>query len=288
MVSSSGNESGPARPKSAQDSIYGGGGIHHNEISDLQFYVRFLRYTALHSPRTANELRAIPDFFELLGSDIYHGKNVRRLAGETAMTIPGATAGDWSQVLLRRFINRIGGDAYPSGIACNIFAGTYFLPQLIDRIKKINDDTGMKIILIGHSLGATLAKLISDEIPEEVRQVISMAGVLNSSVGISRLAFTGLAPAGVLNMALFGTSAVRREIDIFRQLDKPALVPHASLYTKDDGIITYKSCLRGDAEQYEIKGASHISLGMCNKDSFKLVAEIMRRSAPHVRPSKVA
>ena len=288
MARDSENGSDSTKPELTLNYAQDSKNTYPHEVSDLQFYAWFLKHTALHSPATLNELRAIPNFFRLISSDIYQGKNIQRLDGETAMTIPGATAGDWSQALLRKFINRVGGDAYPSGIACNVFAGTHMLPPLIDRVKRINDSTGMKITLIGHSLGASLAKLISDEIPEEVKQVISMAGVLNSSIGVSKLVLAGLAPAGALNLSMFGVSVLREEMDIFHQLDKPVLVPHVSMYSKNDGIITYKSCMRRDTEDYEIKGASHIDLGMCNKDSFKLVAEIMRRSMPHVRPSKVA
>ncbi len=261
---------------------------HHREVSDFEFYRRFVKHTVLNPPNPANELRAVTNLIVLLRSDVYHGQNVPLLNGHTAMTIPGAGAGDWSQALLRKFINRIGGDAYPSGINCNVIVGSRILPSLIDRVKRINDSTGQQITLIGHSLGGTLSKLISDEIPEEVKQVISMAGVLNSSIGVSKIIFAGLVPAAALNIAAFGFSSLREEIDIFHKLDRPALVPIVSLYTETDGIITYKSCLRRDAEELAISGASHVDLGMFNKKSFRQVAEIMRRDAPRAKLKNAA
>jgi pimeloyl-ACP methyl ester carboxylesterase len=252
---------------------------HHHEVSDLQFILRFLKHTVKHAPRLYNERGVPKELWGLVNSDLYKtGAGVPHGNAEPVLTVPGATAGDWSLTLLNRYLKTIGYTPYSSGIFCNIFPGEKYIPILSDDIKRITDKTQMQVTIVGHSLGASLAKVISDKHPEEVKRVVGFAGVLNSSVGVNPALFVLLFPAAVVDLVVFGPSVLPKEIAIFHKLDEPVKVPHYSLYTMDDGIITPLSCIRRDSYNIKVKSTHTGMVG--NENAFRELAHVLRRDDP--------
>ncbi len=261
---------------------------YHHPVSDVGVPLRFLKHTLRHTPNVGNEWHAAKEFLDLVRSPIYNGEGVPKGHGEPVMLIPGIMCTDRTLFVMRRWLNRIGYNAYTSEIF-NILPASNVLPRLEARLKEITDETGRPATLIGQSFGGALAKLLSDRMPHEVSKVIGIVPVFNSAIGVTPLLLTGLLPMGITSVAKLGPEIVKKEIDIFHQLDEPASVRLISIYTKKDGIITYKTCLRKDAEHYEVDG-THLGMGL-NKDAYQLAAKFLhQRGAPKSsRPSlKVA
>ncbi|MDE1768233.1 MAG: alpha/beta hydrolase [Candidatus Micrarchaeota archaeon] len=248
--------------------------VYHHPVSDAGVPLRFLKHTLRHTPNLGHEWHAAKELLELVRSPIYRGEGVQRGNGEPVMLIPGIMCTDHTLYIMRGWLNKIGYRAYTSEIL-NVLPASNVLPRLENRLKEITDETGRPATLIGQSFGGALAKLLSDRMPHEVSKVIGLVPVFNSAIGVTPLLLTGLLPMGVTSVAKLGPEIVKKEIDVFHQLDEPASVRLISIYTKKDGILTYRTCLRKDAKHYEVDG-THLGMGL-NKYAYQLTSQFLHQ-----------
>lgn len=114
--------------------------------------------------------------------------------GQPVMTIPGFAGGDGSMALLRHYLNSIGYRAEPWRLGTNLMQNkaqslddvlefcSFMENAIVENAKRICDECGEKISLIGWSLGGVYANSIAQTHPELIRQVI----LLGSPVGDPR------------------------------------------------------------------------------------------------------
>lgn len=253
---------------------------HHHPVTDAQFILRFLKHTALHHPHLINERGVASEFWNFIHSETHRGIGVPHGNGEPVLTIPGAASGDWILAPMNNYLRTIGYTPYTSGIFLNVQPGENYMLRLSDILKKIADDTGQKVSIVGHSLGGSLGKVLSDSHPQEVEKVVGFAAVFNSSIGINPLLFAALLPAFAYDLAAFGPSVLPREIKIFHALDEPAKVPIYSIYSEKDGILTFFSCIRGDSANIKAD-STHIGM-IWNEGALRTLATVLR---PEERPA---
>lgn len=253
---------------------------HHHPVTDAQFLLRFLKHTSIHHPHLLDERGVASELWRFMRSDTQRGIGIPHGNGEPVLTIPGAASGDWILAPMNSYLRNIGYTPYPSGILLNVQPGENYMRRLSDVLKKIADETGQKVSIVGHSLGGSLGKILSDNHPEEVEKVVGVAAVFNSSIGINPLLFAALLPVFAYDLAAFGPSVLPREIKIFHELDEPAKVPVYSIYSKKDGILTFFSCIRGDSTNIKVD-STHIGM-IWNEESMRALATVLR---PEERPA---
>ena len=184
---------------------------------------------------------------------------------------------------LRRVLTNAGFVAYDWGLGTNTGPKSDFdgwLAEIDDTLHRLFLDRKQKISLVGWSLGGIYARKVAKRHPRMVKQVITLGTPWKDFE-------TGTNVGGVYKIINRGKTSLSEKLRLrLRQIPE---VPLTAIYSKNDGIVAWQTCvLRPDtmAENIEVNKASH--LGMCaNPDVMRLVAETLSRK-PGSRPKALS
>lgn len=204
-------------------------------------------------PSLALEQRAGVELAELLASPVYYGIGVPRGDGRTVLVIPGFMGSDNYLTILAGWLQRIGYRPAQSGIALNAGSLGRLLRQVERRAERLARD--QRLTVIGHSLGGVFARILAVTRPDLVDDVITLGSPL---VGDPRTAAHPLVRA---MGEIFIVDRAVEEADAMARLASPLPegVRLASIYSREDAIVDYRSCLDPTGEQIEVRG-SHVGL----------------------------
>ncbi len=177
--------------------------------------------------------------------------------GHPVLVLPGFMATDMSTAPLRSFLKNLGYVAYGWGAGRN-YANEEYLELLLDRVEDIYLTHRTKVSIIGWSLGGVFAREIGKRKPNLIRQIITLgspfAGVTepNNAMWLYELLTDGR-----------GTDDVDQ--DLLRGIPDPAPVPTTAIYSKEDGVVPWETCMEvieDDLHQnIQVRG-SHLGLGV--------------------------
>src|SRR5260370_40800686 len=88
-----------------------------------------------------------------------------RAQGRGVLLIPGFLSGDYSLSPLAARLEALGYRIFFSGIWYNVDCPFHTLPRLEQVLRKANDTTHPKVVLIGHSLGGIYARELACRFP---------------------------------------------------------------------------------------------------------------------------
>ena len=175
--------------------------------------------------------------------------------GHPVLVIPGFMGGDMSTRPMRKFLERIGYDAYPWGAGRNK-GGRKYVYAMVDLVNEIYEQRAEKVSVIGWSLGGVYAREVARRVPNKVRQVITMGSPfvgLNKKNNIS----------WVYKM-ITGESVEDLDERMIEEMRQTPPVPVTAIYSKTDGIVPWKYCMENpdspNVQNIEVKG-SHCGLG---------------------------
>lgn len=217
---------------------------------------------------------AFRELSALLRDPVLRGRGVPRGDGRPVLVVPGFLAGDWSVRLMHGWLQRIGYSAYLSGILLNVRDSEHMLAGLRHRMVQIQATHGLRVSLVGHSRGGLLAKVLANRRPDSVEQVI----MLGSPVGnVTDLAMLTSAAVGVVRTANVLGSGKRllSEGRFTHDLRLPPAVPTTSIYTKEDDVVNFRSCIRPDIPSISVWGG-HNGL-VINPEVYRLVGRLLAR-----------
>jgi len=149
------------------------------------------------------------------------------------LVLPGFLADDLSTRPLRRFLGRLGYRAHPWLLGRNLGSVGATRERLHARAAELHARHGRKLSLVGWSLGGIFARELAKQMPERVRQVITLGSPF---------------------------ADVARRVERLRQ---PPPVPSTAIYSKSDGIAHWEACRESEGperENIEVP-ASHCGLG---------------------------
>ncbi len=179
--------------------------------------------------------------------------------GHAVMVLPGFTADDTSTRRLRRFLASKGYDVHPWGLGRNL--GPNSMGDVADRLglrlELMKERSGRKVSLIGWSLGGVYARELARAEPDLVRQVISLGSPFGghpSATNVWRL-FQMIVGD---NMDHEELEAAQAEMAV-----PPADVPATAIYSKGDGVASWRICkeqAHETTDNIEVR-ASHLGLG---------------------------
>ena len=221
------------------------------------------------------------DWVALRASPVYRGLGIPHGDGAPVILIPGFLGADPYLAELYGWLKRIGYLPYMSGIGQNADCPNVLAQRLYVTIDRAYRDTGRKVDLIGHSLGGIIARVAAVRYPRRVAKVISLGSPVNAvrthpivltaarfvrgrvqwrhRSQVESNCYTGHCACSFLEH-------VRQEI--------PHSVKHASIYTKSDGIVDWRSCLEENGSpNIEVRG-THIGLAF-NPEVFRNVADLL-------------
>lgn len=153
--------------------------------------------------------------------------------GHPVMVIPGFMTDKFTTIPLRQFLIQKGYAAYDWGLGRNLGDASSEIP-LIKRVKYLKQRYNKNVSLIGWSLGGVYAREVARLIPEDIRQVITLASP-----------FAGLDyPNNAIWMyEIMNGEKPHIEPELLARIKKPIDVPSTAIYSKTDGIVPWQACL---------------------------------------------
>ena len=160
--------------------------------------------------------------------------------GHPVLVLPGMLSGDFFYKNFRRHIEEKGYKAHPWNNGVNMGFSQKTIGALSARLEEVYQESGQrKVTIIGHSLGGIYGRELAREFPDMVRDVITMGSPFGSMTGgdgipdLLRKIFNWFS----------GNAAWRDNAELDRRGLTPPPVPTTSVYSKDDPIIKWQSCL---------------------------------------------
>ncbi|MFT4863314.1 MAG: triacylglycerol lipase [Pseudohongiellaceae bacterium] len=219
------------------------------------------------------------EWFRLRVDPVFYGINTPRGNGEPVLLVPGFMAGDFLMLEMHRWLKRIGYDAHLSGIFWNTDCPDATAKHLLKKVKDIQQKTGQKVRLVGHSLGGMLAKCLVQQEPDLIDRVITMGSPFQSLVK-AHPAVVGIWEKIKLNQS----ATVGRNLKpscatgfctcgFVKSILQPVTVlpPQFAIYSKLDGVADWESCIENDASMNTEVSCTHIGM-IVNHTVYRAVA----------------
>lgn len=198
--------------------------------------------------------------------------------GHAVQVLPGFMASNTSTLPLRRLLKGLGYDAHGWDSGRNVRVNNALITRLENQLKRLNDDSGRKVSLVGWSLGGVLARELAKLHPDRVRLVISMGSPISDDRNHTS--------AARLFELLNGKDPEPVRGGRFRRLDEAPPVPTTSILTKTDGIVHWRGSVQKPgatpSENIEVY-ASHCGLGV-NPSVMMAIADRLAQPEGHWAP----
>ncbi len=218
------------------------------------------------------EGRIYLEYLRLIRDPVFRGVEVPPGLGRPVMLIPGFLAGDWTLRTPFKWLRRVGYRPQMAGVAFNVMYSEVMLRPLMDALLFLRRRTGARVSLVGHSRGGVLAQVLAHRQPELVEQVITLGSPLNDPFDVHPLTMAGVRAAHLFNVFRSGHPA-SVEMRFLRDLAAPPRVPTTSIYSRSDGVVNWKACLREDVNAIEVHG-SHVGLAL-NPEVYRILAHLL-------------
>lgn len=218
---------------------------------------------------------ALREFSALLRDPVFRGRGVPKGDGRPVLLVPGFLAGDWTLRVLQNWLSRIGYSVYSSGILLNVQHSERILADLRRKVIAIADESGSRISLVGHSRGGLLAKVLAQRRPKSVEQVITLGAPLADWTDLATVTHHAVGIMRTANELAYGRSFNLYEGRFTYDLKLPPAVPTTSIYTPDDDVVNFRSCLRPDIPAIPVWG-SHNGL-VVNPEVYRLLGRMLAR-----------
>ena len=227
-----------------------------------------------------NELMAPFEWAILHASPVYYGYGVPHGNGEAVVVVPGFFGNDMTLLELYWWLARIGYQPYYSGLGFNADCPDISAASLLGVVLRAADETGEPVRLIGHSLGALIARSVALDHPELVDTLISLAAPFNDVAyvhpalieameAVRRQAGTHLT-RNVRPTCYSGHCSCNFTKNIMRP-GEPRFSRFA-LYAELDGLVEPESCMEAEPELNHGIATTHYGM-IANAEAYRVVAE---------------
>jgi pimeloyl-ACP methyl ester carboxylesterase len=205
-------------------------------------------------------------------------KRLPRGDGHPVLVLPGFLASSRSTGLLRRFLLARGYSAEGWRLGRNLGYYDELGRAMNQRVSDLHARSGRKVSLIGWSLGGVYAREIARDLPDKVRQVVTLGSPFRGRGSGSH--------AGGLYAAIAGQHPERVAADFLDRMEHPPPVPTMAIFSKSDGIVAWRAAIeRLEHDQVENIGVhgAHCGLGV-NPGSWIAIADRLARPEGQWRP----
>jgi pimeloyl-ACP methyl ester carboxylesterase len=175
--------------------------------------------------------------------------------GHGVIVLPGLLGTDRSTALLRQFIRLLGYDVCGWNLGRNLGPTDSVLNGLPRALAACAVRTGGPVSLIGWSLGGIYAREMSRQLPQQVRDVIT----LGSPFALHDPRHSRAEPIYRRRSHLYAVSVPTRE-----QVARPIPVPSTAVFSRLDGIVSWRSCIEPETalhENVEVR-CGHLGFGV--------------------------
>ena len=198
--------------------------------------------------------RSIKELGSYFATASYLKKKTQNGDGHPVFVIPGFMASDLSTAIMRKFLKEKGYTPYAWELGRNLGSEKYWY-DVIDRFLVVYEATKQPVSIIGWSLGGVFARNIARLHPDKTRQIITLGSP-----------FSGIKQpnnATWLYQLISNENVKEAEHEFLTNLPKPLPVPTTSIYSKGDGVVSWKTCIEKElsdiSQNIQVRG-SHFGL----------------------------
>ena len=206
----------------------------------------------------------------LLRSPVWRGEGVAPGDGRGVLLVPGFLAGDGSLATMAKWLRSNGYITTRAGIRANVGCSQTACERIEERIELLAERTGQPVAIVGQSRGGVLARVLAARRPELVSGIVTLgaptAGMLRVhplvllQVGFVGALGTGRVP-GLFRMSCWrGACCATFRTDLVGTF--PSTVRYVSVYSRSDGIVDWRACLDGAADEHVEIDASHCGMAL--------------------------
>lgn len=231
------------------------------------------------SPLWLESLWAV-DWLSLRLSSVYRGKGLPKGDGSAVVTVPGFMCPDTFMLEMNQWLRRIGYKPYLSGIGFNGNCPGVLAERLSATVRHAARETGRPVRIIGHSLGGILGKRVAIQEPELVSQLIFLGTPLQAIHAHPQILAAGtvlIAAGSLVRGHECRCFTPECECGFTYDIDAPVpkAVRHASVFTKNDGVVDWHDAQENHPRLNHEVGGTHIGLPY-NARAYKAIAHILQ------------
>ena len=234
-------------------------------------------------PPLWRESRFAIEWAGLRRSGVLAGHGVPDGAGRGVLLIPGFMAGDGSLATMTHWLRTAGWHTKRAGIRANVDCSEVACTRLEERLERLADTTGDRVVVIGQSRGGVMAKALAARRPDLVSGVIGLGSPIRSMLAVHPLVLAQVGVVAALGggrvPGMFSWRCLRGDCcDRFRSALEgpfPEDVGYVSLFSRSDGVVDWHSCLDPAARCVEVH-SSHCGMSV-NAEVYRAVAHALYR-----------
>jgi pimeloyl-ACP methyl ester carboxylesterase len=209
----------------------------------------------------------------------------RRTDAPPVLCVPGFMAGDSSLGVLATWLRRRGSRVALSGILLNTDCGEREVGRIEARLRRLSDETGRRVVLLGQSRGGELARVVAVRNPEHVSTLVMLGSpvcgpldvgptVLSAVRSVARLGDLGV-PRMFSQQCGTGACCEAYRSDLAAPV--PDAVRALAVYSRSDAIVAWQSCLDPWAEHVEVS-SSHTGMSV-NAGVYRVLDSVLQEVA---------
>jgi dienelactone hydrolase len=177
--------------------------------------------------------------------------------GHGVLVLPGLLASDMSTALLRRYVSFLGYDVRGWQLGRNLGPTDRVLAELPHALAELARRTGGPVSVIGWSLGGIYARELAREQPDVARQVITLGSPF-------RLTDPRQSRADGSYRRRSHLHATDHPVPTAETIAGPIEVPSTAVYSRQDGIVSWQTCIEPETalhENVEVR-CGHLGFGV--------------------------
>jgi len=189
--------------------------------------------------------------------------------GLGVLLVPGFGFGDRSLALTSSWLTARGYRPAGARIGLNVGCSTELVERIEERLTAHVALTGGKVVLLGQSRGGWLARMVAVKRPDLVRGLVMLGSPVLDPLGakpklvqtarflarLSALGVPGLLREDCLGGACFGNTLAALAAEL------PLGMPALAVYSRSDGVVSWRLCLDPCAECVEIN-SNHVGMAL--------------------------
>lgn len=197
--------------------------------------------------------------------------------GHPVVFLPGFCTGNGATYFMRRVLREHGHHTLGWNHGPNLGIDEKLVETVIDQVNHLAWEHQQKVSLVGQSLGGTVARVVANMIPHEVRSIITLGSPINGLTGVLD---------HVKTMYDLKTICDRKGDDMWNSychmINENPPLPCTSIYSKTDGVVHWGESMVIEtdiAENVEVH-SSHLSMGF-DIYTIKIIADRLSQPEGH-------
>ena len=242
---------------------------------------------APHAPLWS-ELRYYPELALLLSDGSVRSPR-RREAAVPVLLVPGFMAGDSSLAVMRSWLRRSGHRVATSGMRANVGCAGRTVERLQERVRRLADEAGAPVALIGQSRGGALARALAVRESEHVCALVMLGSPVRDALAVAppvMRTVTWMARLGDLRVpGLFSSRC--RDGDCCADFDADMRAPLAAgiecvaVHSRSDAIVDWRACMDPHGAQVEVD-SSHCGMSV-HPAVYRVIDGVLDRAGERLR-----